>query len=488
MPTRTSAPFLRRSVRAGNARPSRGPGHGLLLSTLTLSACGPGPLAEAAGSRWTVDEAARIIVDHSTVPGDTQVVRAVAELWVDYTLLATVLDEDTTLAPLDVEPLAGPVLDQIMLARLREEAVPVDTVVGDEELAARFAADMPGARATASQILLLLPRGATSRQRDSVRAVADGLHARIEAGADFAALAGRHSDDPGSGARGGSLGTFGRGEMLAEVDEAVFRLRPGELGDPVETELGYHILRLDALEVPTLSEVGEDFRRRIREERIAEAEAAYVGRLETASGLAVAEEGLKIVRALASAPPSRLSRGASRRPLLTWSGGEYTVADFARLFEMAPAGFADGIVASSDEELESALRRLGQEALLLAEARSRGLAPMRAEADSVAEEVRNAIRSLARDIGLVPVTGRTEDGGGRARDTTAEDSADTGSEPEPAPVAGLVEAALIRIVSGEREIVPLGGVTFLLRNRNAWRIHERRIGATVARIAEILSP
>jgi len=358
------------------------------VSTLVLAGCGPGPLAEAGGSHLTIDEAARLIFGHSTMPGDTQVVRAVAELWVDYTLLATRLRDDTTLSSLDVDLAARAALDQMMLGRLREEAVPVDTVVGDEELAARFAADMPGARATASQILLLFPRGATSRQRDSVRVMADGLRTRLEAGADFATLAERHSDDPGSGPRGGSLGTFARGQMLAEVDEAVFRLSPGELSHPVETELGYHLLRLDALEVPALSEVADEFRRRIRQERIARAEAAYIARLDTASGLALTEDAIEVVRALAAAPPSRLSRGAARRPLLTWTGGTYSVGDFAQLFEYTLVDFADGVETASDDELEAALRRLGHEALLLEDARSRGLAPTEAEADSVGEEVR----------------------------------------------------------------------------------------------------
>ena len=480
-------PNPHRPARGRTSRRMHGLHHGLLASTLTLTACGPGPLAEAGGSRWTVDDAARLIFDHSTMPGDTQVVRVVAELWVDYTLLATRLDEDTTLAPLDVDVLARPALDQIMLGRLREEAVPVDTVVSDEDLTARFAADMPGARATASQILLLFPRSATTRQRDSVGLVAGGLRAQLGAGADFAALAGRYSDDPGSGPRGGSLGTFGRGEMLAEVDEAVFRLSPGELSDPVATELGYHLLRLDALEVPTLSEVADEFRRRIQLERIAEAEAAYIARLDTASGLVLTEEALEIVRALAAAPPSRLSRKAARRPLLTWSGGEYVVADFAQLLESAPVDFADGVAAASDEELETALRRLGHEALLLEDARSRGLAPAQAEADSVAEEVRGAIRSLARAIGLMPGAGGAVDGGGEVQGAATDSSAEAVAGSGPATVAELVEAALIRIVSGEREIVPLGSVTFLLRNQGAWRIHDSRIEATVARIAEIPS-
>lgn len=483
MPPHPFTPARHRPAPGGSRRVRRG----LLPSVLALAACGPGPLAEAGGSRLTVDDAARLIRDHSTMPGDTQVVRVVAELWVDYTLLAVRLAADTTLASLNVDLVTGPALDQVMLGRLREEAVPVDTVVGDEELAARFAAEMPGARATASQILLLFPRGATTRQRDSVRAAADGLRAQLEAGGDFATLAGRHSDDPGSGARGGSMGTFTRGEMLAEVDEAVFRLRPGGLSAPVRSELGYHLLRLEALEVPTLSEAGDEFRRRIRMERMAEAEGAYIARLDSASGLALAEDALGIARALASSPRSRLSRRAARRPLLTWTAGAYRAGDFAELLESAPADFAGEVAAASDEELEAALRRLGHEALLIEDARSRGFAPTEAETDSIAHEARAAIRNRARVIGLMPGAEGTADGPGAAGGDLADTPHAAGARSGPAGAAGLVDAALIRIVSGEREIVPLGGVTFLLRNQSVWRIHERRIGATLLRIAGIPS-
>ena len=178
---------------------------------LAVAACAPGPLAEAGGSRLTVDAAARLIATHSTVPGDSQVVRAVAELWVDYTLLSAHLERDGGLAALDVELAIEQPLRESMLGRLRDEVVPVDTVVTDEELTARFATEMPGARATASQILLLFPRGATARQRDSVRVVAEELHLQLTGGADFATLARSYSGDPGSGPRGGSMGTFERG-------------------------------------------------------------------------------------------------------------------------------------------------------------------------------------------------------------------------------------------------------------------------------------
>ena len=467
----------------------------LPLAAFALAACGPGPLAEAGGSRLTVDAAARLIRDHSTVSGDSQVVRAVAELWVDYTLLSAELEEDGGLGSLDVGLLTEQPLNQVMLDRLWDAAVEVDTVVTDEELTARFAAEMPGARATASQILLLFPRGATARQRDSVRVVAQGLHGQLAAGSDFAILAARYSDDPGSARGGGRMGTFGRGEMLPPVDEAVFGLRPGQLSEPVETSLGYHLLRLDALEVPDIEEGGEEFRLRIQRERMAQAEAAYVAALDSASGLTLAEGALEIARSLAAATPSSLSRGAARRELVAWDDGSYSAGEFVRVLENAPDGFAQEVANAPAEELEGALRQLGQEQLLLHEARTRGFAPTPEEADSVAAEARAAIVALADAIGLVPA-GAAEPGGGAGGGDSAAaleplpaDSAEvTPPPPVPDSPAGRVEAALVGIISGQRRVVSLGGVTFLLRDQGSWRIHEDRIEATVARIAGIRSP
>lgn len=443
-----------------------------VLAAPLLAACGSGALAEAEGRRLTPDDAARLIAEHSTVPGDSQVVRIVAELWVDYTLLALHLDADTGLATLDVETVIEQPRFDIMMSALREEVLDVDTAVSDEELAARFAAEMPGARATASQILLAFPPGSTTRQRDSVLAVAGSIRDQLDSGADFASLAQRFSGDPGSGARGGSMGTFSRGQMLAPIDRAVFALAPGELSDPVETPLGHHVLRLDALEVPELSEVADEFRRRIQLERIGSAEAAYIMQLDSLAGLTLAENALEIARGLVEAAPSRLSGGAARRPLLTWSGGAYTTGDFLDLLLGSPVGFIESVVAVGDEELEDALLRLGREELLKAEARARGLEPAAPVLDSLAADARRFIRENTDAIGLAP------------RLDAPPDAADAGA----GGPAALVEAALIGVISGEQEIFPLGAVALLLRSQGEWRVHEAGIGAVLERLREIDPP
>ncbi len=485
----------------------------------TLAAgCGGDTLAEAGGARLGMTQAAALIAEHSAVPVDAQVVRTVAELWVDYTLLATRLAADSTLAGLDVGTAVEPMLRERMLAGLHGEALEADTVVSDEELAERFAVELPGAQATASQILLLFPAAATQLQRDSVLAAADMVRRRLDRGDDFAALARAFSDDPGNAQRGGRLGVVERGELLRPVDSAVFGMRPGEVSDPVRTSLGYHVLKLEALDVPELPEVADAFRRRIRTERLAEAEAAFLQHLDSASGLALADDALEVARGLSRSRPRRLAARGTGRPLLTWSGGAYTAGEFAALVRRSSGAFAQGVAEADDDDLRSALRRLGREQALLAEARARGFEPVPATRDSLAWAVRDAIREGGRLIGLhgsaAPSAQEAASGDPEAQDLAGPEQrelrleADAPSAGGSAPrdggaslatdsgraarrpgdgTAARVEAALARILSGRQEMTPLGDVTFLLRSQAAWRIHAGRAEAT-AEQARALQP
>ena len=71
------------------------------------------------------------------------------------------------------------------------------------------------------------------------------LYQKLLHGADFAALAKEHSKDPGSKDQGGELGFFSRGQMVPQFEEAAFRLQTGEVGEPFETQFGWHIVKLD---------------------------------------------------------------------------------------------------------------------------------------------------------------------------------------------------------------------------------------------------
>lgn len=71
------------------------------------------------------------------------------------------------------------------------------------------------------------------------------LFEKIAHGSDFATLARQYSKDPGSKDQGGELGFFGRGQMVPQFEEVVFKLKRGEVSEPFETNLGWHLVKVD---------------------------------------------------------------------------------------------------------------------------------------------------------------------------------------------------------------------------------------------------
>jgi peptidyl-prolyl cis-trans isomerase C len=94
-------------------------------------------------------------------------------------------------------------------------------------------------------------------------AKAEDLRKKIAGGADFAALAKAESDDTGSGANGGDLGTFSHGQMVAAFDTAAFAMKPGDLSEPVKTQFGYHIIKVEKHEAKSFEEARADIDHRL---------------------------------------------------------------------------------------------------------------------------------------------------------------------------------------------------------------------------------
>jgi peptidyl-prolyl cis-trans isomerase SurA len=136
---------------------------------------------------------------------------------------------------------------QQMYFQLRVRDAPPEEVTEDE-LLQRFR--------EASGQLQQRPRLITIRQAVIVpeasesahavaRALADSLLVRVQAGEDFAELARIYSDDPGSAPLGGDLGWFRRGRMVREFEEAAFELLPDQISGVVETDFGFHIIKVE---------------------------------------------------------------------------------------------------------------------------------------------------------------------------------------------------------------------------------------------------
>lgn len=97
-----------------------------------------------------------------------------------------------------------------------------------------------------AQILFKLPTDASNSEMVAVRAKADEVYQQIQDGADFAEMAKRYSDDPGSAKDGGVLGWFKPGQMVESLDKEALKLKTGEVSKPVRGPGGLHILKVVA--------------------------------------------------------------------------------------------------------------------------------------------------------------------------------------------------------------------------------------------------
>jgi peptidyl-prolyl cis-trans isomerase D len=103
----------------------------------------------------------------------------------------------------------------------------------------------------ASHILIAVPKGAPAADRQKAKARAEEVLAEARKSPDkFAELAKKYSQDPGSAAQGGDLDFFARGAMTKPFEDAVFSMKKGEIAGPVETDFGYHIIKLTDIKEP----------------------------------------------------------------------------------------------------------------------------------------------------------------------------------------------------------------------------------------------
>ena len=96
-----------------------------------------------------------------------------------------------------------------------------------------------------AQILIAVPANATPAQVEAARVKADSIHKQLLDGADFGKLARQYSDDD-SKSQGGELGDFSRGDMIDPIQNAIDHMKVGEISEPIRTEHGFHIVKLEA--------------------------------------------------------------------------------------------------------------------------------------------------------------------------------------------------------------------------------------------------
>jgi peptidyl-prolyl cis-trans isomerase C len=96
----------------------------------------------------------------------------------------------------------------------------------------------------ARHILIKVAQGVSQDDEDKLKKRADGALKRAKKGEDFAKLAAEFSEDS-SKDKGGDLGFFARGQMVAEFEEVAYSIQPGQVSDLVRTQFGYHIIKVE---------------------------------------------------------------------------------------------------------------------------------------------------------------------------------------------------------------------------------------------------
>lgn len=154
--------------------------------------------------------------------------------------------------------LAGNILQGVVSTAVTEEAIKA-------AYDARIAAMPPATEYHAAHILV------------ADEAKAKDLKAQIDGGADFAELAKANSTD-GSASNGGDLGWFGVGMMVKPFEDAVVAMKPGEVSAPVQTQFGWHLIKLDETR-PAVPPTMDDLRPEVTQELQRKAVDDYVAKI-----------------------------------------------------------------------------------------------------------------------------------------------------------------------------------------------------------------
>jgi hypothetical protein len=440
------------------------------LVVLAVAACGEeapsdaGLVARAVGQTWTVEEAAALIAPDTALPANPEAVRTIANLWIDYTMLATAAMQDSTLKQVDVSPLVNDLAQQQMLVALRDSVIKVEPISNDE-LARAYRGEAAGSLVRARQVLLTWPEGATQAQRDSVRSALEAARSRVvDGGEDFGTVAETVSQNPGGSAGGIDLGVVRRGQLERSLDSALFVLEPGEVSQPVESPYGLHLLQVQERLTPS----PDQFRGFLLSRRAAVAESVYVAQLEAQVGPEILEGAEDRVRAMARDYRRPLPEREETRPLLRYNGGSVTAGEVLWYLQSQPPLVRQQVAASRDGTIpDQILRIVAHKELLTMDALRRGWSSPVEMRDQAAASARRNLAGAARQLGLLGI------------------EVPEGQHPTDA-VRQAVTGLLSDMLTGaRREVTPLGVMSYILRRQYPGRVVEPGVDEVVARIREM---
>jgi peptidyl-prolyl cis-trans isomerase C len=202
-----------------------------------------GVLDNMVGYRLMIQEAKARKVTVADAEVEAQVAQIRAQFPSDAQFQQALAAQKTTL-----EAIRNDARDEMSASKLVDTEIAAKVAVKPEAITDFYQKNQDkfqqGPRVRASHILIGIPQNADVATKQQAKTKAEGLLKDLKAGKDFAATAKANSQDPGSAPNGGDLGYFEQGQMVPPFEQAAFALKPGEMSEVVETQFGYHIIKV----------------------------------------------------------------------------------------------------------------------------------------------------------------------------------------------------------------------------------------------------
>lgn len=408
----------------------------LVLAMVVVAACGkakltdPDTVAKVGNASLSAEQLAKFLSTAKGTQLNEESADFITNVWVDYTVFAQAAARGDSLAD-------SATVAQAMWPQITELKATIwhDTLLGrrlqisDADVLAQYD---KGENRLFQHMLWRLEPGATPEQKAGARRQATAGLAKVKGGANFAELAKKESQDPGSARDGGYLPAGPMGRFVPPFDSAAWKLAPGEVSGVVESPFGYHVIRR-----PPFDEVKDRFKEIMGQAEAFRLDSIYMDSLAMSKKLTVKADAPKLMKDAIGAPDEHAKSG---KVLATYTGGNVTVKQFLRWVRVLPPQVTAQLKAAPDSSLSRFATILGTNLLLIDQADSAGIGIPADQWQALSSAFAGQVDSLKADMGLAGLADSTSSASER---TTA---------------AGLkVDTYFNAIVSGTQRMRPVPG-------------------------------
>lgn len=418
-------------------------------------------VARAGSQELSVTRLAELL-GGSKLPLNREVAKGITGVWLDYQMLGEAAAKGDSLN--DPKLIDEAMWAQISNARAQKfyeivsKTWPADTLASEAKY-------NQGDLLAARHILLLVPeQGLTAASQAAIKKSADSIR-RVVTPRNFATLAEKFSQDPGSKVRGGYLGVFPRGAMVPEFEKGVAALKPGEISPVIKTQFGYHIIMRSPY-----AEAQKDFAEQLGGRSQQVAESTYLAKLEASGNIQVKP---KIAATVKEVAKDLSEHRKNKTVLATSSAGDFTAGRLSQWVAAFPpqSRIAAMIQQQPDSSIETFVRNLVKNELVLKQADSAKVTIDSAELAAIRSSFTNGVQAVWTELNIGP-------------DKLA-DSARTESA-KASLAASRVESYMENLIFNQARFVPITpGLEGVLFDKYEHKINEAGIDRALERAVKV---